>query len=59
MYKMAGVCFCNRRRYNSGGGVYGASELTPLYRDLVQREISELEGVPNLWKTYTYCNRQT
>ena len=55
MYKVGNGLLLQSRMYNSGGGVYGASELTPLYRDLVQREISELEGVPNLWKTYTYC----
>ena len=26
-----------------------------MYRDLVQREISELEGAVNLWKTQSYC----
>ena len=39
------------RMYNTSGGVYGAAEDSKLYRDLVQREISMLEGVPNLWKT--------
>ena len=53
MYKVGNGLLLQSRMYNSGGGVYGASELSPLYRNLVQREISELEGVPNLWKTYT------
>jgi len=40
------------RMYNTSGGVYGQAEDSKLYRDLIQREISALEGVPNLWKTY-------
>lgn len=42
--------------YNTSGGTYGAQKESALYRDLVQRELSELEGVPNLWKTYAYFN---
>jgi len=42
------------RMYNTSGGTTGAQEESKLYRDLVQREISMLEGVPNLWKTYPY-----
>ena len=55
MYRVGNGLLLQSRMYNSSGGVYGASELTPLYRDLVQRELSALEEVPNLWKTYTYC----
>ena len=55
MYKVGNGLLLQSRMYNSSGGVRGTSTLTPLYRDLVQREISELEGVPNRWKTYTYC----
>ncbi|MCR5440343.1 MAG: hypothetical protein K6F01_13055 [Selenomonas sp.] len=44
------------RLYNTSGGTYGAQEDMKLYRDLVQREISELEGTVNLWQTYTYYN---
>ena len=44
------------RLYNTSGGTYGAQEDMKLYRDLVQREISELEGAVNLWQTYTYYN---
>lgn len=39
------------RMYNTQGGVYGAAADSKLYRDLVQREISALEGIPNLWNT--------
>ena len=41
------------RLYNTSGGVRGAAEETPLYRDIIQREISMLEDRPNLWKTYS------
>ncbi len=44
------------RLYNTGGGTYGAQEDSKLYRDLVQREISDLEEALNLWKTFNYCN---
>ena len=54
MYKVGNGLLLQSRMYNSNGGVRGTSTLTPLYRDLVQRELSELEGVPNRWKTYTY-----
>lgn len=40
------------RLYNTSGGTRGAQEESKLYRDLIQREISMLEGQPNLWKTY-------
>lgn len=42
------------RMYNTSGGVYGKAEDSQLYRDLVQREISILENMPNLWKTFPY-----
>lgn len=41
------------RMYNTEGGVYRAAEDSKLYRDLIQREISALEGQPNLWKVYS------
>lgn len=44
---------------NSGssyGGINGDSEESKLYRDLIQRELSDLENAPNLWKTKNYCN---
>lgn len=55
MYKPGNGLLLQSRMYTSGGGVYGASELSPLYRDLVQREISACEGALNLWKTKTYA----
>jgi len=42
------------RMYNTSGGVRGQTADSKLYRDLIQRELSELEGVPNLWRTLRY-----
>lgn len=57
-YKPGNGLLMQSRFYNTSGGVYGAAEDSKLYRDLVQREISALERVPNLWKTYPYCGRE-
>ena len=46
------------RLYNTFGGTRGSQSDSKLYRDLIQREFSELEGVPNLWKTFPYCNNK-
>ena len=54
MYKVDGGVLLQSRMYNTGGGTYGAQKESILYRDLVQRELSALEGVPNLWKTEDY-----
>ena len=54
-YKPGNGLLLQSRFYNTSGGVSGAVEDSRLYRDLVQREISGLEGAPNLWKTYPYC----
>lgn len=51
-YKPGNGLLLQSRMYNTSGGVYGASADSKLYRDLIQREISMLENVPNLWKTY-------
>ena len=50
-YKPGNGVLLQSRMYNTAGGVYGAAEESKLYRDLVQREISMLEGQPNLWRT--------
>lgn len=54
-YKPGNGLLLQSRMYNTSGGVYGAAEDSKLYRDLVQREISMLEEVPNLWKTCNFC----
>ena len=53
-YKPGNGLLMQSRFYNTSGGTYGAAEDSKLYRDLIQREISALEDVPNLWKTYPY-----
>lgn len=52
-YKPGNGFLLQSRLYNTSGGTRGAQEDSKLYRDLVQREISMLEGAPNLWKTYS------
>lgn len=55
-YKPGNGLLLQSRLYNTFGGTYGAQADSKLYRDLVQREISDLEDAPNLWQTYTYFN---
>ncbi|MBQ4405044.1 MAG: hypothetical protein II857_11650 [Selenomonadaceae bacterium] len=60
MYRPYNELLLQSRLYNTHGGTCGTQTESKLYRDLVQRELSELEGVPNLWKTEKYCgNKQT
>ena len=59
MYKPFNGLLLQSRLYNTHGGTCGAQAESKLYRDLVQRELSELEGVPNLWKTEKYCGNKT
>ena len=51
-YRPGSGLLLQSRMYNTSGGTRGASEDSTLYRDLIQREISELENQPNLWKTH-------
>ena len=53
-YKPGNGLLLQSRLYNTSGGTVGAQEDSTLYRDLVQREISDLEGAVNLWKTSNY-----
>jgi len=55
-YRPGSGLLMQSRMYNTSGGVYGAAEDSKLYRDLVQREISMLEDMPNLWNTYPSWN---
>ena len=57
-YKPWNGLLLQSRLYNTYGGTSGAQEESKLYRDLIQREISELENVPNLWKTFAYCDNK-
>ena len=54
-YKPGNGLLLQSRLYNTSGGTRGAQSESQLYRDLVQREISELEGQPNLWNTFRLC----
>ncbi|MBR7025598.1 MAG: hypothetical protein IKI08_06275 [Selenomonadaceae bacterium] len=58
MYKSFNGLLLQSRLYNTHGGTCGAQAESKLYRDLIQRELSELEGVPNLWKTEKYCGNK-
>ena len=58
MYKPNNGLLLQSRLYNTYGGTCGAQAESKLYRDLVQRELSELEDVPNLWKTEKYCGNK-
>ena len=58
MYRSYNGLLLQSRLYNTHGGTCGAQAESKLYRDLVQRELSELEGVPNLWKTEKYCGNK-
>ena len=55
-YKPGNGLLLQSRLYNTNGGTRGAQEESKIYRDLIQRELSDLEGIENLWKTYKVCN---
>ena len=58
MYKPHNGLLIQSRMYNTSGGTNGVQKDSALYRDLVQREIAELEGAVNLWKTEKYVRNQ-
>ena len=58
MYKPFNGLLLQSRLYNTSGGTCGTYAESKLYRDLVQRELSSLEGVPNLWLTEKYCGNK-
>ena len=49
---------CTTNSGGSYGGINGDTEEGKLYRDLIQREISALENVPNLWITRDYYQNE-
>ena len=53
-YKPGNGVLLQSRLYNNAGGTYREQAESKIYRDLVQREISALEGQPNLWRTFKY-----
>lgn len=58
MYKPGNGVLLQSRLYNTSGGTRGAQEESAVYRDLVQREISDLEDAANLWKTWKYTSEE-
>ena len=58
MYKSGNGLLLQSRLYNTYGGTRGFQADSKIYRDLIQREISELEDVANLWKTYPYVTNK-
>ena len=58
MYEPDNGLLLQSRMYNTDGGTFGAQTESELYRDLIQREISACEDVPNLWKTYKYVDNK-
>ena len=57
-YKPFNGLLLQSRLYNTHGGTRGHQEDSDLYRDLIQREISKLEEIPNLWKTENYLGNK-
>ena len=58
VYKPYNGLLLQSRLYKTSGGTRGSQAESKLYRDLVQRELSELEDAPNLWITEKYCNNK-
>jgi hypothetical protein len=58
MYKPGNGVLLQSRLYNTSGGTQGAQEESAVYRDLIQREISDLEDAANLWKTRKYVSEE-
>ena len=57
-YKPYNGLLLQSRLYNTQGGTNSEQAESALYRDLVQREISALEDIPNLWKTENYVGNK-
>lgn len=57
VYKPGSGVLLQSRMYNTSGGTYGAQKESKDYRDLIQREISDLEGATNLWNTQKYLSQ--
>ena len=49
-YKPGNGILLQSRMYNTSGGTYGAARETEVYRTMIEKVISELENVPNVWK---------
>ena len=53
-YKPNSGVLLQSKLYDTNGGTWGEQQLSKLYRDLVQRTISQAENAVNLWETCTY-----
>ena len=53
-YKPGNGVLLQSRLYNDAGGTNREQAASKIYRDLIQREFSELEEQPNLWRTFKY-----
>lgn len=58
MYRSYNGLLLQSRLYNTHGGTSGHQAESDLYRDFIQRQISELEGIPNLWHTENYVGNK-
>ena len=58
MYKPNNGLLLQSRMYNTNGGTHGVQVESKVYRDLIQREISACENVPNLWRTFKYIGNE-
>ena len=57
-YKPKSGVLLQSKLYDTNGGTWGEQQLSKLYRDLVQRTISQAENAVNLWETCTYENNK-
>ena len=58
MYEPNNGVLLQSRMYNTSGGTTGAQAESKVYRELIQREIAECEGQPNLWRTADYIGNK-
>lgn len=57
VYKPGSGLLLQSRMYDSYGGTCGVQPLSKDYRDLIQRELSNLEEATNLWTTKKYLEQ--
>lgn len=56
MYKPGNGLLLQSRMYNTFGGTEERVPESKIYRELIQKEISNCEDAANLWKTFRYWN---
>jgi hypothetical protein len=57
VYQPGSGLLLQSRMYDSQGGTSGVQPLSKDYRDLIQRELSDLENATNLWTTKKYLEQ--